>query len=943
MKTPHYRIVSSLLISATTLILLVLVLLVTRTHLIKQYHHVYVDLTHQVLAARDEVFKFTTGDQQNYDIISQRLLQSEIQVNQIEKSLSKTNLNFIAYFLISGKEMEDKSQVLTTTISQLITELETLLRLIISQEYSQHTIALLQQDLLNKTPLIQDKLQILSLITSAENKQAFTPSLTNENAYISLINHLKLANNVNGSIEQKNISILNNQVRDLLENTTFFWLTQTENTKQFIFMFLLLLTLTLASYYLLQFRMRAQKELNIQQTLASFEKEKHQLALVAEHAQDAVIITDSQGRITWVNQAFTSLSGYSLDEIINQKPGDFLQGNATNQQDIEKMRHAILQKNAIEAEIINYHKNGSPYWIDIAITPILDKLNHIVSYIAVERNCSDRKQMQEKLAQAVKTADASNQAKSTFLATMSHELRTPLNGILGMAQIVESNLTDPTQRKQLQILLESGNHLTSLLNDILDFSKIEQNKLDLDNELFSFNNVIDPIINTYGPICDEKNIKLILNTNIEEQQTFEGDKARIRQVIYNLLSNSVKFTHEGSITLTFNKTIIQNIEGINITLCDTGIGIRKERLETIFNPFVQAESSTTRQYGGTGLGLSIVKQLVELMQGTISITSEVGNGTTFTLFIQLKQSDKQLFQPKNQQQLAKELPKNLSILIAEDNKINALVAKTFCQRLGHTAIIASNGLEAVNKLKEQDFDLILMDNHMPEMDGIEATTAIRQNLNNTTPIFACTADVFQEAHDNFIEAGANHVLTKPLQEQSFLDALHQHAALINQNKNPSPSTSTHPLNHQDTHNDSTQANVIALSRHVKSQLNLTEAEIKLNHLQAVSQRQHMSLNTLISSFQNSAESMITELILAFEGKDVHKIFLISQHINSLATEYKLKRIIQQVNKLSTSSLEHQLPALEPMQQLINLLEVNIHQARRFIIKSSNKQNKDNEA
>ncbi|WP_299491254.1 PAS domain-containing hybrid sensor histidine kinase/response regulator [uncultured Shewanella sp.] len=943
MTTHQYRVASGLLITASTLLLLSLSLLVTKTHLIQQYHHAYVDLTHQVLSVRDAVFKFKVGDQKNYDLISQKLLQSELQVTQIDTSLSNQKLNMIALFLIGGQSVERGSQRLTTAISQLITELETLLRLMISQEYSSHTITLLQQKLLNNNPTTQEKIHILSLLNSTENTQFHSPTLSDDNAYISLKNHLKLANNVNLNIEQKNISILNNQVRHLLENNTFLWLEKTENTKQAIFISLLLLTLSLFSYYALQFKLRAQKELNIQQTLAKVEKEKHQLALVAEHAQDAIIITNEQGKVTWVNQAFTALSGYSLNEMLNKKPGEILQGSETDKEDINKISQAIKQIKPVKAEIINYHKNGSPYWIDIAITPILSAENQLIKYIAVERDCSDRKKMQTELAHAVKTADASSAAKSTFLATMSHELRTPLNGILGMAQIVESNLTEPTQRKQLQILLESGNHLTALLNDILDFSKIEQNKLELDSELFSFNNVIDPIISTYGPICDEKNIKFILNNDIDENQAFEGDKARIRQVIYNLLSNSVKFTHEGSVTLSFKKTQQHDIEGVCITLSDTGIGIRQERLDTIFNPFIQAESSTTRQYGGTGLGLSIVKQLVELMQGNVTIDSEIGKGTTFTLFIGLKQSDKALSEPKQQQALIRDLPKNLVILIAEDNKINALVAKTFCQRLGHNATIANNGLEAVNLLRDNHFDLIIMDNHMPEMDGIEATTAIRQELKITTPIFACTADVFQEAHDKFIEAGANHVLTKPLQEQSFMDALHQHAGLIAHHDEPTAAQSSHPILNDNTETPSETAHIIVLSRHIKSELNLTEAEIKLNHLQSLAQKQHLELNSLINAFQNSAESMISEIIQASESKDIHKIYLISQDIHSLATEYKLKRIIKQIKNLLSDPFEQTLPALEPMQHLINLLEVNIHQARRFIIKSSDKQNKNNEA
>ncbi|WP_298773297.1 PAS domain-containing hybrid sensor histidine kinase/response regulator [uncultured Shewanella sp.] len=941
MKAHHHNVMSGLLITVCTLLLMSLAILFTKIHLIKQYHHAYVDLTHQILSTRDAVFKFQVGDQKNYDRISQALLQSERQATQIETSLSDNNLHYIAYLLIGGKSIEMESQHLTTAISQLISELETLLRLMISQEYSGNTINLLQKKLFNNNPNLQDKLQILSLLNGIENPQAFSPMLSSNNTYTSLNNHLKLANDVKLNIEQKNISILNNQVRHLLENNTFTWLEKTENTKQAIFIALLLLALTLFSYYILQFKLRAQKELHIQQTLVNIEKEKHQLALVAEHAQDAIIITDEKGQVTWVNQAFTVLSGYSLNDMLNRKPGEILQGSDTDKNEIKQLSHAIKQTKPIKTEIINYHKNGDPYWIDIAITPIFNDEEQLSNYIAVERNCSERKKMQSDLAQAVKTADASNAAKSTFLATMSHELRTPLNGILGMAQIVESNLSEPTQRKQLQILLESGNHLTSLLNDILDFSKIEQNKLELENELFGFNNVIDPIINTYGPICDEKNIKLILNNDISENQAFEGDKARIRQVIYNLLSNSVKFTHEGSITLSFSQVTRQNNEGVNITLADTGIGIRQERLDTIFNPFIQAESSTTRQYGGTGLGLSIVKQLVELMEGNISISSKVGSGTTFDIFIVLKQSDKPLPNVQQQKESIKDLPQNLTILIAEDNKINALVAKTFCQRLGHKATIANDGLEAVNQLRENDFDLIIMDNHMPKMDGIEATIAIRQELKKTTPIFACTADVFQEAHDSFIEAGANHVLTKPLQEQSFMDALHQHAELIAHHNIADNPHQNQIINENDkTATPPETAHIIALSRHIKSQLNLTEAEIKLDHLQSISQAHHMPLNTLINAFQSNAENMISEIIQSVENKDVHKVYLISQHIHALATEYKLTRILKQIQSLSSDSLENQLPALEPMQHLINLLEVNIHQARRFIIKSSMKKNKD---
>lgn len=514
---------------------------------------------------------------------------------------------------------------------------------------------------------------------------------------------------------------------------------------------------------------------------------------------------------------------------------------------------------------------------------------------------------------------------------MSHELRTPLNGILGMAQIIESNIKDKEQHKQIKMLLESGDHLLFLLNEILDFSKIEQNKLELNHASFYFVDIIEPITNTYLSVCENKGLKFIIDNKINNEIVFIGDKPRIRQIIFNLISNAVKFTHEGSITLNFSHTLTgKGKQAVQIKIKDTGVGIRENRLKHIFEPYIQAEASTTRQYGGTGLGLAIVKQLTDIMRGYISVSSSEGKGSCFTLVLplditkskQLKDNDALL--PSGQSKSTNPIPMaNLSILIAEDNKINALVAQMFCQRLGHKAIIAENGKVAIDKLKETHFDLIIMDNHMPVMDGILATKIIREKLKISTVIFAYTANAFQKAHDNFLKAGANYVLTKPLQENDFIGAIKQYQDAIIQQKRTSYPT------------QEKNSNIIELKRPSKYKLSddaLTEAEIKLTSIQDICGTDSEIICVFLQSFIDTSEENITEIITAFERKDIKSIRFNAHSIKGMASNFSASRLIKIATSIELCAKKKNMPKLEDVQQLINLLKINIQQASRLLEK-----------
>ncbi|WP_037410102.1 ATP-binding protein [Shewanella fidelis] len=922
MRALSYQQKSYGLVFMALVAVMLLVGLLAKLSLVQQYQYAYTELSHQVLLIRDQVFKVKVSDNQSYDNLSQSLVRVERQVQHLQQLLQEPSS--VGASMIVDNAMQLHANEFSLGVENLVANLETLLRLKISQEYSTHTVSLLQQELLGRYADAESKMYIFALIAGTPQVGITHSPVFTTSQYQSLAVHSELLVQLDEQIKLKSQQVFDTQINSNLAVQARFWLTLVDDIKFYLLLVIFCLLLIFAINYRVQQREQNRKESKIRYELSESEKEKAQLSLVAEHAQDAIIITDDTGRVTWVNKGFVNLSGYSPEEIKGKKPGAVLQGENTSKHEVDRIRQGIMRQESIKSELINYHKDGSEYWIDIAINPILDPEGKLTNYIAVERDSTERKQMQSELEQAVIKADVSNKAKSTFLATMSHELRTPLNGILGMAQIIEPSLENPEHRQQIRILLESGNHLTSLLNDILDFSKVEEGKLCLEDEPFQLSTVIDPIISTYSPICAEKNIGFEVKNSINPAQSFRGDKARVRQIIYNLLSNSVKFTQSGRITLSFSQALGETAEsGIAIVIQDSGIGIRKDRLESIFDPFTQAESSTTRQYGGTGLGLSIVKQLVELMGGKIQVSSQIGLGTRFDIFIALERA-KNVTYEIDTQPVTQVLPEKLRILIAEDNKVNALVAKTFCQRLGHTVEIAYNGLEAINILKHRQFELIIMDNHMPEMDGIEATEYIRKTLKLSVPVFACTADVFKEAHDNMIQAGANHVLTKPLQEQSFRDALSQFAHLINKPQGAA----------------TVDNKVVALSRHQPQELNTTEADIDYRQLRALVANDAHRFSLYINEFNEFAEASITKLISAYDADNAADIYQLSRLISDKAESFfsariqTLSREIADTLEAGDSVLSSQLE-LERLQHLINLLEVNIHQNQRLLQEQSN--------
>lgn len=894
-----------------------LVISVSQSRVSDTYQQAYLALSHQVTQSLEDIYTFDYNSKQTFDNFSNELVAIELEAAHLYDNLllnQKHHLSFVSPIPEQGVQFgrHIKNQVLSFT-----QRLERLLSAKVSFEYSGNTLKELQQGLLSAATSDSEKLKLYQYFNNQITRQALTSDEQTYSTILAIDSYIRLNNRVKSEIAQEKQALLSSEIHTLLNDVNTYWMTRTSKLQGHVIFSGVVLFVFLGGYIYWRQWIQQYREAKLNRELFTKEKERSHLALVVEHASDAIIITDKEGLVTWANPAFERLSGYQVKEVLGQKPGSFLQGEETSQQEIANISTHLRKGEPVQSELINYHKDGTPYWIDIAITPIRNYQQEVEQFIAVERDSSVRKKLEHDLRLAVDNADASNKAKSTFLATMSHELRTPLNGILGMAQILDSSVTEAQHKEQLSILLESGNHLLSLLNDILDISKIEEGKLELEAIDFAVSELCSPIVTTYSSICTEKGVEFSLENQLESNKCFRGDKSRIRQIIFNLLGNAVKFTRSGKITLTLSSKPVDNSvnELLAISVKDTGVGIPQERLSTIFDPFTQAEASTTRKFGGTGLGLSIVQKLAHIMNGDASVSSQLGVGSEFVVTMQLapakavKQEQKANISLDDQA-----LAQSLNILLVEDNKVNALVAKTFCTKQGHKVEVAVNGQEAVERVKQNRYDLIIMDNHMPVMDGIEATRVIRDELKSKTVIFGCTADVFKEAHDNFIAAGANHILTKPLQKESFIDALQQYRHLL-----------VIPPKHE------SNSKVVELIRHDLSQMsisNATEAELKVSSDEGDSRLSEQK----VGLFKQSSEDALTALITSYSNKDKVTLLNILQEIHDECCATGLMRVTEKTKSLQATLNHSTWPAIEDMQSLVNLLEVNIHEAVRILEK-----------
>jgi two-component system, sensor histidine kinase len=369
-------------------------------------------------------------------------------------------------------------------------------------------------------------------------------------------------------------------------------------------------------------------------------------------------------------------------------------------------------------------------------------------------------------------AEAANAAKSSFLATMSHEIRTPLNGVLGMAQAMAAERLSGAQRERLAVIQQSGETLLAILNDVLDLSKIEAGKLTLEDCDFDLGELCAGVQAVFSAQAEERNLRFSLVLDDEARGWRRGDPTRVRQILYNLISNSLKFTPAGEVSVAVRRSG----DDLSLTVSDTGVGIEAEALERLFDKFVQADASTTRRFGGTGLGLAICRELAQMMGGQVSAASEVGKGSTFTVILPLPSVSAPVSSARDAAPDEAEFDvSRLKVLAAEDNEVNQLVLRTLLRQIGLELTVVGDGRQALEAWRREPWDLILMDVQMPEMDGLASTAAIRaeeaQGGRRRTPIVALTADALAHQTAACRAHGMDGHVAKPIEARRLFEAL----------------------------------------------------------------------------------------------------------------------------------------------------------------------------
>jgi len=514
------------------------------------------------------------------------------------------------------------------------------------------------------------------------------------------------------------------------------------------------------------------------------QEELEKLALIASKTHNAVIICNSKGKIEWVNTGFERITEYTLNEVIGQKPGDFLQGEDTDPETVNLISEKLKKGKGFTTDIINYSKSGRKYWVRIELQPIRNIDGNVTKFIAIESDITERKKNEVELKQAKENAERSAMAKQEFLSTMSHEIRTPMNAVVGLTHILLTGSPKPEQIENLKALKFSADTLLALINDILDLSKIESGKIEFEQTEFSVREIITSIEKSLGVISKEKGITILTEVDKNVPEAVKGDQIRLNQILTNLVNNAIKFTEKGHVKITV-ENISSKLDTINLRfkVQDTGIGISPEQSAKIFERFSQAHQNTTRLYGGTGLGLAITKQLVELQNGKIWVESQVDKGSTFYFELSYMKGKANKKTTSNETDLQAKKLQGLHVLLVEDNPMNHLVAQQFLNKWGVSMKIAETGEEALERILDQSFDMVLMDLNMPGIDGFDTSIRIRsmgEDYFKKIPIIALTASAFSEVKKKVFEHGMNDHVSKPFDPTELYNKLIKHAQSINE-------------------------------------------------------------------------------------------------------------------------------------------------------------------
>ena len=509
---------------------------------------------------------------------------------------------------------------------------------------------------------------------------------------------------------------------------------------------------------------------------------QYSLSLI-EASRDPLVTINTKGKITDMNEALVNITGIPREELTDSDFFDYF----TEQQNAREVYQEVFEKGSVaDSPLTLRHKDGKLTDILFNGSVYKDDKGNILGVVIVARDVTEQKRIATELIEARVFAELTTEiaeeakknaesatiiaenavkAKQQFLSNMSHEIRTPMNAIIGFTKVVLKTELTPKQKEYISAIKMSGDALIVLINDILDLAKVDAGKMTFEKKPFKMKSSISAMLHLFETKIQEKNLRLIKQYDSKIPNVLVGDPVRLHQIILNLVSNAVKFTSKGNITVSVH--LIHEDEDrviIEFAVTDTGIGIPEEKIDKIFENFQQASSGTSRLYGGTGLGLAIVKQLIEPQGGTIRVRSTLNEGSTFSFTLSFQKTNADVELENELIELDTEI-KNIKVLVVEDIPLNQLLMKTLLDDFGFECDIAENGKIAIEKLKAKEYDIILMDLQMPEMNGFEATEYIRKKMNSKVPIIALTADVTTVDLAKCKSVGMNDHLAKPVDER----------------------------------------------------------------------------------------------------------------------------------------------------------------------------------
>lgn len=587
---------------------------------------------------------------------------------------------------------------------------------------------------------------------------------------------------------------------------------------------------------------------------------------------------DNEGHIIYCNSSFCHISGYRFNELIGQKATTLIHSEE-HQHLIEKQYTKARHSTSESCEVHITNKNGIAHWWLISSAPNFNDQGDTVGTIVIHLDITKSKLLEQELELALDKATSAVKAKDIFLANMSHEIRTPLNAIIGiMRELNRSNLS-AAQNTYLLHGKTASKHLLSIVNNVLDMSKIEASELKLEEKEFSLVSVINMVESILLVKAEEKDLTFTIELDPDIKPALIGDSVRLRQILINIIGNSIKFTDHGSINLKVSvEDTSTHFQKIKCSITDTGIGISNQFLNNIFEKFTQETNESSFKHEGTGLGLAISKEIIHLMGGSLNINSQKGLGTSVVIELTLAVGDEK----KNFNQIDIKLDNRLNglkCLLVEDNSMNRLIASNSLKFFGCRITEAENGKHAIEHLLKEDFDLILMDIQMPIMDGIETTKYIRNVMQVNTPIIALTANAFKNDIDLYLSIGMNDYVTKPFEELKLFNTIAQLQNGTNQ----------------------------AFSIENTLQQTMIEDDLySLEGIKKLCRNDQKMIDQIVQLFIKEAPEMISELKEAFQNKDYPRLAQQAHKLKSSIDNLKIHDL-----KKSIRDIEEEAQSISP--------------------------------